>query len=117
MGMVSYTWETLPLVSQEDSDRVATIKDEDIDYFDMPGPENPFAPSSHTHAGLGRTSANKGCRYLRAGCRCCGVAQTGRNGISNSPQFHPPAGYDQRTVTGDLLRKIPHLFGQKIRQG
>jgi uncharacterized protein (DUF4415 family) len=34
--MVSYTWETLPPVSQEDIDRVAAIKDEDIDCSDIP---------------------------------------------------------------------------------
>jgi uncharacterized protein (DUF4415 family) len=34
--MVSYTWETLPPVSQEDIDRATAIKDEDIDYSDMP---------------------------------------------------------------------------------
>ncbi len=36
MGMVSYTLETLPKVSQEEIDRVAAIKDEDIDYSDIP---------------------------------------------------------------------------------
>jgi uncharacterized protein (DUF4415 family) len=36
MAMVSYTLETLPKVSQEELDRVAAIKDEDIDYSDIP---------------------------------------------------------------------------------
>ena len=36
MGMVKYTLETLPPVSQEDLDRVDAIKDEDIDYSDIP---------------------------------------------------------------------------------
>ncbi|GHT68638.1 hypothetical protein FACS1894110_16660 [Spirochaetia bacterium] len=36
MGMVSYTNETMPLVSQEEWDRVAAIKDEDIDCSDIP---------------------------------------------------------------------------------
>jgi len=36
MGMVKHTLETLPPVSQEDLDRVDAIKDEDIDYSDIP---------------------------------------------------------------------------------
>jgi uncharacterized protein (DUF4415 family) len=36
MGMVSYTPETMPPVSQEEWDRLAAIKDEDIDYSDIP---------------------------------------------------------------------------------
>lgn len=36
MGIVSYTLETLPPVSKEDLDRAAAIKDEDIDYSDIP---------------------------------------------------------------------------------
>ena len=36
MGMVSYTLETLPKVNQEDLIRVDAIKDEDIDYSDIP---------------------------------------------------------------------------------
>ena len=36
MGMVSYTFETLPKVSQEEIDRVTAIKDEDIDCSDIP---------------------------------------------------------------------------------
>jgi hypothetical protein len=36
MAMVSYTHETMPPVSQEDWDRVAAIKDEDIDCSDIP---------------------------------------------------------------------------------
>jgi uncharacterized protein (DUF4415 family) len=36
MGMVSYTPETLPKLSQEYLDSVAAIKDEDIDYSDIP---------------------------------------------------------------------------------
>jgi uncharacterized protein (DUF4415 family) len=36
MGMVSYTPETMPPVSQEEWDRIAAIKDEDIDYSDIP---------------------------------------------------------------------------------
>ena len=36
MGMVSYTLETLPPVSKEDLDRVDSIKDEDIDFSDIP---------------------------------------------------------------------------------
>jgi uncharacterized protein (DUF4415 family) len=34
--MVSYTHETMPPVSREDWDRVAAIKDEDIDCSDIP---------------------------------------------------------------------------------
>ena len=34
--MVSYTPETMPPVSQEDWDRAAAIKDEDIDCSDIP---------------------------------------------------------------------------------
>ena len=36
MGMVSYTFETLPPVSKEDWERIDAIKDEDIDYSDIP---------------------------------------------------------------------------------
>ena len=36
MGMVSYTRETLPPVSKEEWDRVDAIKDEDIDFSDIP---------------------------------------------------------------------------------
>jgi len=36
MGMVSYTLETLPPVSKEEWDRVEAIKDEDIDFSDIP---------------------------------------------------------------------------------
>ena len=36
MGTVSYTLETLPPVSKEDWERIDAIKDEDIDYSDIP---------------------------------------------------------------------------------
>ena len=36
MGTVSYTFETLPPVSKEDWERIDAIKDEDIDYSDIP---------------------------------------------------------------------------------
>jgi uncharacterized protein (DUF4415 family) len=36
MGIVSYTLDNLPPVSQEEWDRVAAIKDEDIDFSDIP---------------------------------------------------------------------------------
>ena len=36
MGTVSYTFETLPPVSKEEWDRIDTVKDEDIDYSDIP---------------------------------------------------------------------------------
>ena len=36
MGMVSYTFETLPPVSKEDWERIDSIKDEDIDYSEIP---------------------------------------------------------------------------------
>ncbi|GHV86639.1 hypothetical protein AGMMS50230_22470 [Spirochaetia bacterium] len=36
MGMVSYTPKTMPPASQEEWDRVAAIKDEEIDYSDIP---------------------------------------------------------------------------------
>lgn len=36
MGMVSYTPETMPVVSKEEWDRVAAVKDEDIDCSDIP---------------------------------------------------------------------------------
>jgi uncharacterized protein (DUF4415 family) len=36
MGIVSYTLENLPPVSQKDIDRAAAIKDEDIDCSDIP---------------------------------------------------------------------------------
>ncbi|MCL2068031.1 MAG: BrnA antitoxin family protein [Treponema sp.] len=36
MGKVSYTLENLPPVSKKDLDRVDSIKDEDIDYSDIP---------------------------------------------------------------------------------
>ena len=36
MGIVKYTLESLPPVSKEDIDRVDAIKDEDIDYSDIP---------------------------------------------------------------------------------
>jgi hypothetical protein len=36
MAIVSYTLETLPKTSQEDWDRVDAIKDEDIDFSDIP---------------------------------------------------------------------------------
>ena len=35
MGMVSYTFETLPTVSKEEWERVDAIKDEDIDYSEI----------------------------------------------------------------------------------
>jgi uncharacterized protein (DUF4415 family) len=36
MGMVSYTLDNLPPVSQEEWNRVAAIKDEEIDFSDIP---------------------------------------------------------------------------------
>jgi uncharacterized protein (DUF4415 family) len=36
MGTVNYTFETLPLVSKEEWERVDAIKDEDIDYSEIP---------------------------------------------------------------------------------
>ena len=36
MGMVSYTLDNQPPVSQEEWDRVAAIRDEEIDYSDIP---------------------------------------------------------------------------------
>ena len=36
MGKVSYTLETLPPVNKEDWERIDAIKDEDIDYSDIP---------------------------------------------------------------------------------
>ena len=36
MGIVKYTLETLPPVSKEDLDKADAIKDEDIDYSDIP---------------------------------------------------------------------------------
>ena len=36
MAIVRYTLETLPPVSKEELDRVDAIKDEDIDYSDIP---------------------------------------------------------------------------------
>jgi len=36
MGTVRYTLETLPPVSKEDIELVDAIKDEDIDYSDIP---------------------------------------------------------------------------------
>ena len=36
MGMVSYTFETLPPVSKEEWERIDAIKDEDIDYSEIP---------------------------------------------------------------------------------
>jgi uncharacterized protein (DUF4415 family) len=36
MGTVSYTFDNLPPVSQEEWDRVAAIRDEEIDYSDIP---------------------------------------------------------------------------------
>jgi uncharacterized protein (DUF4415 family) len=36
MGIVSHTLESLPPVSQEDIDRAAAVKDEDIDCSDIP---------------------------------------------------------------------------------
>ena len=36
MGTVRYTLETLPPVSKEDLDRFDSVRDEDIDYSDIP---------------------------------------------------------------------------------
>jgi len=36
MGIVRYTLETLPPADKEDLDRLDAIKDEDIDYSDIP---------------------------------------------------------------------------------
>jgi uncharacterized protein (DUF4415 family) len=36
MGMVKYSMENLPKVSKEEWDRVDAIKDEEIDYSDIP---------------------------------------------------------------------------------
>jgi uncharacterized protein (DUF4415 family) len=36
MGIVRYTLETLPPVSKKDWDRLDSVKDEDIDYSDIP---------------------------------------------------------------------------------
>ncbi|MCL2209251.1 MAG: BrnA antitoxin family protein [Treponema sp.] len=36
MGIVRYTLETLPPIGKEDLDRANSIKDEDIDYSDIP---------------------------------------------------------------------------------
>ena len=36
MGTVSYTFETLPPVSKEEWERIDAIKDEDIDYSEIP---------------------------------------------------------------------------------
>jgi uncharacterized protein (DUF4415 family) len=36
MGMVSYTFETLPSVSKEEWERIDAIKDEDINYSEIP---------------------------------------------------------------------------------
>ena len=36
MGKVSYTLETLPPISKKERDRVAAIKDDDIDFSDIP---------------------------------------------------------------------------------
>ena len=36
MGTVSYTFETLPPVSKEEWERIDAVKDEDIDYSDIP---------------------------------------------------------------------------------
>jgi len=36
MGMVSYTLKTLPKVRKKDLDRIAAIKDEEIDFSDIP---------------------------------------------------------------------------------
>jgi uncharacterized protein (DUF4415 family) len=36
MGMVSYTTETLPPINQENLAQVDAVKDEDIDYSDIP---------------------------------------------------------------------------------
>jgi hypothetical protein len=36
MGMVSYTMETLPSVSEKELDMAAALKDEDIDCSDIP---------------------------------------------------------------------------------
>jgi uncharacterized protein (DUF4415 family) len=36
MGIVSYTIDTLPLVSKEELDMVAALKDEEIDCSDIP---------------------------------------------------------------------------------
>jgi hypothetical protein len=36
MGITSYTLENLPPASQEELDRIAAIKDEDIDFSDIP---------------------------------------------------------------------------------
>jgi uncharacterized protein (DUF4415 family) len=36
MGTVSYTLENLPPASQEELNRIAAIKDEDIDFSDIP---------------------------------------------------------------------------------
>jgi uncharacterized protein (DUF4415 family) len=40
MGMISYTLDKLPPVSQEEWDRVAAIKDEEIDFSDIPEIKN-----------------------------------------------------------------------------
>jgi uncharacterized protein (DUF4415 family) len=36
MGTVSYTFETLPPVSKEEWERIDSVKDEDIDYSEIP---------------------------------------------------------------------------------
>ena len=36
MGMVSYTLKTLPKVSKKDLNSIAAIKDEEIDFSDIP---------------------------------------------------------------------------------
>jgi len=36
MGTVSYTFETLPPVSKEEWERIDAVKDEDINYSDIP---------------------------------------------------------------------------------
>ena len=36
MGIVSYTMETLPSISEKELDMVAALKDEDIDCSDIP---------------------------------------------------------------------------------
>jgi hypothetical protein len=36
MAMVNYTFETLPPVSKEEWERIDAIKDEDINYSDIP---------------------------------------------------------------------------------
>ena len=93
MGMVSYTFETLPPVSKEDWERIDAIKDEDIDYSDIPEMKDlsGFRPQSGSGT---EESAN----YLQSGRRYCGVAQTGWGQLSDSPKFHPAPGNEPCTM-------------------